>query len=243
MRIAAIIQARMGSTRLPGKVLKPLMDGTVLSHVIHRLQASELINEIVIATTTSQIDDAIQEETSRVGVRCYRGSEHDVLSRYYEAASEIDANIIVRVTSDCPMIDPFLVDEVIRLLIDQRADYASNVLERTLPRGLDAEVFTMKALTIAYEKAEHPEQREHVTPYLHQHPEIFKIVGHKHEVDYSQYRWTLDTPEDWQLISEIYELLYEPMKLFLWLDIMELMEQHPELAQINAHIEQKKLTT
>jgi spore coat polysaccharide biosynthesis protein SpsF len=232
----------MGSSRLPGKIMKKLMDRTVLAHVIERVKAVPEIGGIIIATTTLPQDEIIAAEADRLGVGCYRGSEQDVLSRYYEAAYEAKADAIVRITSDCPVLDPEVVSNIVRIFIENQADYASNTLERSFPRGLDAEVFTMQSLTEAYQSAAKPEQREHVTPFLYQTPERYRLCSYSFDIDYSHYRWTLDTQEDWDLIEKIYERLYAPNRLFTWQEVSQLMQQNPELPQINAHVEQKKLT-
>ncbi len=241
MKIVCIVQARMGSTRLPGKVLKKLVDCSVLEQVITRIKHVSAINDIVIATTTDVQDDVIVEEAKRIGVHYYRGSEHDVLSRYYEAAKLVDADAIVRVTSDCPVIDVAIIDQLIHLFQTEPCHYLSNTLERSYPRGLDVEIFTFDSLATAYRLAEKPEQREHVTPYIYQNPDRFSLVSNTHPIDYSHLRWTLDTLEDWELIERIYEQLYKPGQIFSWHEILALMERQPELTLLNAHVEQKKL--
>jgi spore coat polysaccharide biosynthesis protein SpsF len=241
MKTVAIVQARMGSTRLPGKVLKQLEGHSVLAHVLSRLKAVKTIDAIVVATTDAPLDDPIVSEAEYLGVHCFRGSEQDVLSRYYGAAVSVNAEVVVRITSDCPIIDPTVIEEVIRVHQKENVDYCSSVLERSFPRGLDTEVFTFAALVEAHGNALKPEQREHVTPYLYQNPQLFKLAGVRNEVDYSKYRWTLDTIEDWQLITEIYRHLYAQNSLFSWRVVLDLMNKYPHLADINAHIEQKKL--
>jgi spore coat polysaccharide biosynthesis protein SpsF len=241
MNTIAIIQARMGSTRLPGKVLRDLFGKSVLEHVITRLKKANNIDEIVVATTLLPPDEQIVEECSRLGVPVFRGNETDVLERYWQAASTFKANHIVRITSDCPLIDPSIVDSVIELLNQEGADYSSNAIRRTFPRGLDVEAFHIDSLEVAYRRADRPEQREHVTPYIYQNPQKFKLAHYVHEVDYSEYRWTLDTHEDWLMISAIYDQLYKPNEIFTWEEAIKLMLSHPELVLINRHIEQKKL--
>jgi spore coat polysaccharide biosynthesis protein SpsF len=242
MRTVAIIQARMGSTRLPGKVLLPLFDHSVLGHVIRRVQASQTLDDIIIATTNLLPDEAIATEAEKYHAKVYRGSEQDVLSRYYEAALEAQAECVVRITSDCPLIEPEIMDRVVRLREQAKADYASNVLHRSYPRGLDVEVFTMDALARAYHEGAKPDQREHVTPYLYQNPDQFHMASEVNEEDHSQYRWTLDTLEDWELIRRIYGELYTKNPRFSWREALRLMEYMPELAAINQHVEQKKLS-
>lgn len=240
MRVVAIIQARMGSSRLPGKVLKQLADRSVLGHVITRLSHSAKIDEIVIATTNCEQDYIITEEAGRYGVPFYRGDEQDVLSRYYHAAKQHQADVIIRVTSDCPLIDPDVCDDVFMAFLEHEADYASNVLERSYPRGLDTEVFHMQGLTEAYEQANSGFQKEHVTPYFYQNPDRFKLHSCRCQADLSHFRWTLDTVEDWTLIQAIYNHLYEPGRCFSWTDVLQLMQRSPELQEMNAHIIQKQ---
>lgn len=242
MKIIAIIQARLGSTRLPNKVLKNLCGSPVLLHVINRLKQSKYISEIIIATTTLPEDDAIQQFCEENGVKFYRGSSENVLSRYYEAAKKFNAETVIRITSDCPVIDPVLIDEMIEEYSKSNVDYMSNSLTRTFPRGLDAEIFSFTALEKAFNEAAKQYELEHVTPYIYQHPELFSLKNYTNDTDYSFHRWTLDTEEDYRLLTEIYEALYPVNKVFLWKDVLTLFEKRPELLEINKHIEQKKLS-
>lgn len=247
MKIVAIIQARMGSTRLPGKVMMKISGKTVLEHVITRVKQSKFINEIIIATTVKSDDDAIVEESKRLGVNYYRGSEDDVLSRYYYAAEEYNADVVIRITSDCPLIDPEILDQMIckfkNLYNDNKVDYLSNTIERTFPRGLDAEIFSFKILEEAFHNAEKTYEKEHVTPYIYENPDIFKLVGYKNNIDYSDHRWTLDTPEDFEFIKKIYGSLYNNNnnKLIRFDYIINYLKLYPEYLQINSNIDQKKL--
>ncbi|OPY58786.1 MAG: 3-deoxy-manno-octulosonate cytidylyltransferase [Pelotomaculum sp. PtaU1.Bin035] len=242
MRTVAIIQARISSTRLPGKVLLMLADKTVLAHVIERCQGAHLIDEVIVATTTKTADDPIEHEAKKYHIPCYRGSEDDVLRRYYEAAKTHHADKVVRITSDCPVLDPVVMNQVVSRFMDEPVvDYCSNTLERSFPRGLDTEVFSFDALEKAFIQANKSEEREHVTPYIYKNPRQFKLRSYENDVDFSNYRWTLDTEADWQLITEIFRFLYTPGQLFYWQKVIQLMQQHPELALINAHVEQKKL--
>jgi len=240
MKITAIVQARMGSTRLHGKVLMDLGGKTVLARVVERLRRATRVDEIVIATTDSAADNAIVRECHRLKASCFRGSEYDVLDRYYQAARVFAAAAVVRITSDCPVIDPHLVDETIRAFREQRCDYASNAFPRTYPRGLDTEVFTSGALKQAWHDAQQPYEREHVTPYLYEHPELFRLVSQRGHTDYSQYRWTLDTPEDLELLRAIYAR-FDNGDDFSWGEVIQLMEREPELAELNSHVVQKAL--
>jgi spore coat polysaccharide biosynthesis protein SpsF len=238
MKTAAIIQARMGSTRLPGKVLLDLGGETVLARVVRRLVRAKLLDEVLVATTTASADDAIVRECSRLGVSHFRGSELDVLDRYYSAASRAGTGVIVRITSDCPLIDPALVDQTIELFFEQQADYASNVLPRTYPRGLDVEAFATNALERAWREAEAQHQREHVTPYFYEHPDLFRLSFLNGDRDWSHYRWTLDTVEDLDLIRTIYGH-FENRDEFDWHDVIALMQREPDLERLNAHVTQK----
>lgn len=241
--IVAIIQARMGSSRLQGKVMKDICGKTVLAHDIERVKQAKLITDIVIATTKSPNDDIIVAEAINNGVKAYRGSEEDVLSRYYEAAVENKADVVVRITSDCPLLDPYLLDEMISYYLENKYDLVTNagsdLTKRTYPRGLDVEIFSFAYLKKAYEKAQKPYQREHVTPYIYENSS--NIYYYQNSRDDSKYRWTLDTEEDFQLIKEIYKNLYKGKHNFYFQDILDLFKRKPELFEININVEQKKL--
>ncbi|MDH3348768.1 MAG: glycosyltransferase family protein [Desulfobulbaceae bacterium] len=246
MKVVAIIQARMGSTRLPGKVMKLLAGKTVLAHVIERVLACPLLDQVVVATTELEQDDAIVTEAVRCGAAFFRGSETDVLARYYGAARAAEAEIVVRVTSDCPLFDPQVLTAMLKQFLAADAeggavDYLSNSLEKSFPRGLDAEVFTFVALEKAFRKATKDYEHEHVTPYLYQHPEEFVLSCYNNKRDLSRYRWTLDTPDDFLLISEIYRRLGGGGGIFSTESVLQLFEQQPELFEINAHVQQKQL--
>ncbi|MNW44049.1 3-deoxy-manno-octulosonate cytidylyltransferase [compost metagenome] len=242
LKTVAIVQARMRSTRLPGKVMKNLKGKTVLQHVVDRISQVPEIDQIVIATTSQSIDEQIVDEALNLGIKVYRGSEEDVLSRYYEAALESDADTIIRITSDCPIIDSEVISDIIRCYQNGDFDYVSNTISRTYPRGLDVEVFSFSSLQAAHNEANNNEYREHVTPFIYNHPARFKLYAFKAKNDYSRYRWTLDTIEDWTLIEKIYENLYKKGEIFTWRNVLDLMEAEPYLAEINANVEQKKLT-
>jgi len=238
-KLAAIIQARMGSTRLPGKVLAEVGGHPMLWYVIERTRAAKTLDDVIVATTTEPADDIIVAFCRQHGVSCFRGSETDVLDRYYHAACQHDVRIVVRITSDCPLIDPGIVDKTVRAFLAEQADYASNSLVRTYPRGLDTEVMTAGALETAWREAQQPYQRSHVTPYIYENPEWFRILSVTGEEDYSAYRWTVDTPEDLELVRAIYARFES--KEFLFSDVLRLMEREPELAEINRSIAQKAL--
>jgi len=238
VKTLAIVQARMGSGRLPGKVLMDLGGESVLARVVQRVRRAALVHEVIVATSASEKDDAVVAECRRMQVTCFRGSEHDVLDRYYKCAQSHAADAVVRITADCPLIDPDLVDATIQAFLDSPSDYASNALVPAYPRGLDVEVFTMLALARAWREAHRPYEREHVTPYLYEHPELFRLVSITADADYSQYRWTLDTVEDLQLLRAIYASL-GIRDDFGWCDVLQLMQREPQLSEINAHAVQK----
>jgi len=238
----AIVQARMGSTRLPGKVLTVIEEKPVLEHIIDRVRYSKNIHRIIVATTILKEDDVIEELCKKLNVECFRGNPEDVLDRYYQAALKYRVNWIVRITADCPVIDPVIIDKMITCYKKNigRYDYFSNVYPvRTYPLGLDVEIFTFATLRKLWENAKDPVEREHVTLYIHRHPEKFKIYNYKNKKDFSKYRWTLDTIEDLMLIKEIYGALYQKNKIFLHNDILALMKKRPELPKINEKIKQK----
>ena len=243
MNVICIIQARIGSSRLPEKVLKKIEGKTVLEHDVDRLKRVESINEIVIATTVEESDSKIVDEANRLNVKYFRGSGEDVLSRYYFAAKENKADIVVRVTSDCPLIDSQVTDEIIKFYIDNYPiyDYVSNTLDRTYPRGLDTEVFSFEALEKAFNEAKENFQREHVTPFIWDNNKEFSNYQFKDSRDNSHLRLTLDTAEDLELITEVYSELYSLDNKFGLKELINLFEKRPELIYINNEIEQKKI--
>jgi spore coat polysaccharide biosynthesis protein SpsF len=238
MRVVTIIQARMGSTRLPGKVLMDVAGQAMLQRVIERAARIDGVAEVVVATSTAQPDEAIVSACREWGIRCVRGSEDDVLSRYRLAAEEASAEAVVRVTSDCPLLDPEVSGQVVRRFVEERPDYASNIEERTWPRGLDTEVFTAEALKNADRQADQPYQREHVTPYIEEQTDRFRILPVTGGEDHSEHRWTVDTPEDLRFVREVYDELGGD-GLFSWTDVLELVQRRPELREINRHVRQK----
>ncbi len=240
MKIVAIIQARMGSTRLPGKVLMDLGGATVLSRVVHRTQRSRLVAQVVVATTTSGSDEVIVSEASKLEVPVFRGSEQDVLDRYWQASLKFHADVIVRITSDCPLIDPELIDQTIQTLLQEGADYGSNGLPPRFPRGLDAEVFTATALERAQQQAHKPYEREHVTPYFYENPEFFRLACINNSTNQGHHRWTLDTAEDLRFLRSIYSH-FSPRDSFSWREVLALVELQPSLSAINGHVRQKEL--
>ena len=231
----------MTSTRLPGKVLKEVLGKSLLEFQIERLKRVRLADEIVIATTINDTDQPIVDLCKKLDVRCFRGSEEDVLSRYYLAAVQYCAEVIVRITSDCPLIDPDIVNQVISLYLENNlsCEYASNIGTRSYPRGMDTEVFSLKSLTEANSKALLPAEREHVTPYIRLHSEKFMPRNLRNKEDKSQHRWTVDTTEDYELIKKIIEVLYLKKHEFTMQDCLDILAANPSWIKINQHIEQK----
>lgn len=243
MKTVIIVQARMTSTRLPGKVLKEVMGKPLLEYQIERLRQVKLADEIIIATTTNDTDLPIVAQCARLGIPVTRGSEHDVLARYYEAAKLHHADLIVRVTSDCPVIDPSVIDEAIQFYLDHRAeyDYVSNALTQSYPYGMAAEVFPFRVLEEAHQEAIAEPEREHVTPFIYTRPDRYRIGHVIHPENHSHHRWTVDTPEDFELVRRVIEALYPVKPEFNTQDILMLLKRYPEWVEINAHVQQKKL--
>lgn len=238
IRKVAILQARTGSTRLPGKVLMDIGGKTMLRRVVERARLAKRVDVVVVATTTAAADDAVVDECERIGTPFFRGQEDDVLDRHYQAALAFGADAIVRITSDCPLADPELVDEVVRAYETESADYASNNLVFTYPRGVDLQVVALTALERAWRGARAPYERAGVVPYIWQHPEMFRLVSVEADADYSQHRWTVDTAEDLEFVREVVARLGE-QPYHGWRDILALVGREPHLARINSHVRHK----
>jgi len=235
-RVVAILQARMSSSRLPGKVLTPLLGKPMLQLQCERIARSKLIDKLVIATSDDSSDDAIKAFCDAQQISCFRGALEDVLSRYYAAYQANPAQHIVRLTGDCPLTDPAIIDQVIALHLETEADYTSNCAPATLPDGLDVEVMRAEALSQAYHQAERPSEREHVTLYLRNHSERFNLHNYTHPCDHSGLRWTVDQAEDLALVTQVYQALYPKNAAFTTEDVLQLLERQPQLNQINADI-------
>jgi spore coat polysaccharide biosynthesis protein SpsF len=237
MTTAIIVQARMTSTRLPGKILADLAGRPMLAQELLRLRRCRLADEIVVATTTNASDDPVIELCRQLDVRCYRGDEHDVLSRYLGAMREAQADLVVRVTADCPLIDPDEVDRVIAGASD--VDYCANVLARTFPRGLDAEALWSDVLARVARLARSREAREHVTWFIRQErPELFAVRSIVGETDDSDLRWTVDEPEDLDLVRKIYAAAELDRRHVPYRELVQLVRTDPALQTINAHVQQ-----
>jgi spore coat polysaccharide biosynthesis protein SpsF len=242
--IIAIVQGRMGSRRLPGKVLKLIAGRPMLAHVVQRAAMATSIDEVIVATSDDPSDDPIEAFCDRQGYLCYRGSQYDVLDRFYQAASLSDADVVVRITADCPLIDPGVIDKTVDAFFEQGADFAANRLpppyKRTYPIGLDVEVCSFSALERAWQAATEPHEREHVLPYLYEQSGRFKVIVVDADQDYGHLRWTVDTESDLQLVRRLFEYLGD-REDFTWLDVLDIWQAHPELQQINADVQHKTM--
>lgn len=235
-KVIALIQARTGARRLPNKVLLKLGDKTVLEQVVGRVRRAGRIDDLAVVTTVAVDDLKIVELCSTNGIRVLCGSENDVLDRFYQAARLLKAEHIVRITADCPLMDPSVIDQVIDAYFDSGADYCSNVLTQTFPDGLDIEVFSFAALKKAWEKATMTSEREHVTPYIRNHKRMFKTVSLEHPRNLGVHRWTLDEARDYEFIRKIFDGLYDGNPYFGMDDILKYIESNPKLKAINADI-------
>lgn len=243
MKTVIIVQARMTSTRLPGKVMKTVLGKSLIEHQIERLKRVRLADELVIATTENTTDEPIITLCTSLAVPVYRGPEEDVLTRYHGAALAHGADVIVRVTSDCPLIDPAVIDQVIRFYLTSQPsfDYVSNRLEPSYPRGMDTEVFSFRSLSEAYLEGILSSDREHVTPFIYRHPNRYALGNIRYCEDQSRHRWTVDTKEDFELVQRIITALHPSNPYYKLEDILQLMACHQDWLLINSHVEQKKI--
>jgi spore coat polysaccharide biosynthesis protein SpsF len=234
MKTIGLVQARMGSSRLPGKVLADVAGVPMLHHVLSRAQRARRIDGVIVATSLATGDDRIEAFCESSGVAVFRGSEEDVLDRYLNAARQHGAEVVVRLTADCPLLDPEVIDLVIADYQQGGAEYVTNVIEPTYPDGLDTEVFSMKALERAWREARLRSEREHVTPYIRNHPELFAQRNVRGSEDLSGLRWTVDEPRDLLFVRHVYERMGRVH--FGMHEILELIGKHPEIAQLNSAI-------
>lgn len=241
-KTAVILQARVNSTRLPGKVLAEVAGRPLLALIVERARAAVRVDQLVVATTLRPDDDAVADLAGRLGVECFRGSEEDCLDRYYRAASRCGADTVVRLTGDNPLVDGGFIDWVIEQYADggEPYDYADSASSGTFPTGLSVEVFSFAALAAAWREDTNPRWREHVTPFIRQHPERFRLLHLTSPHDYSHMRWTVDTPEDLAFVRAVYERLGDPARAS-WRDVLALHAERPELAELNRHVRQKAL--
>ena len=242
MRINAIIQARCGYTRLPGKIFKDINGKPLLWHVVNRLTYVDLIDNIVVATTTNEKDNLTEEWCKKNEIKCYRGSEEDVLNRFYGAATEFPCDIIVRVTADDPFKEPKIINKIIKKLIDEKLDLSTNVFPPSYPEGLDCEVFTFDVLQTMEKTTNNSYDREHVTPYIYNNPDKFKIGNISSTRQLSSYRWTIDSAEDYEMVNAIYnKRKNEKDKLLLMEEILEILEENPEIIDINSNVKRSAM--
>ena len=259
MKTIAIIQGRMNSSRLPGKILLDIAGQPMLSRVFTRASRAAALTDTIFATTDDPSDDPVAEYCEMGGIPLYRGSQFDVLDRYYQAARRAKAEIVVRVTADCPVIDPALIDAVASTLIDGGYDFACNRLpppwKRTYPIGLDVEACTFAALKKAWDEADKLQHREHAMPYLYEgvqltavnrqletgtSPRGFKVALLQHTTDFGDYRWTVDTAEDLEFIRQVYAR-FDGRDDFTWKEVLDLVHDEPHLMEINAGVQHKTL--
>jgi len=235
--ILAILQARVSSSRLPGKVLEGILGKPMIERQIERVRRARRIERFVLATSTDSRDDSLAELGERIAVDCFRGSLDDVLDRFYQAARVYGAAHVVRLTGDCPLADPELIDKVIDFHVAGNFDYTSNTLKPSFPDGLDVEVLRFSALAHAWREADLPSEREHVTSFIYKHPERFQLGSYAGPEDLSHLRWTVDERKDLEFVRRVYEALYPGKPDFGIQDVLKLLASHPELTKINCTIE------
>lgn len=234
MTVLCVLQARVSSVRLPGKVLKPILGEPMLARQVERVRRATRIDALTIATSTEPSDDAIAALCARIDVDCYRGSLDDVLDRFYAAAARTHPEHVMRLTGDCPLTDPALLDRLIELHRSGGYDYSSNTLHRMYPDGLDAEIFTYRLLERAWHEADSPRDREHVTPYMYEGGRDLRRGSLEDAVDRSGMRWTVDHPEDYEFVRRVFEALYPEDPAFDAEAVHRLLDAHPEIAAVNA---------
>jgi spore coat polysaccharide biosynthesis protein SpsF (cytidylyltransferase family) len=234
MKTVAILQARMASSRLPGKILADIEGKPMLQRVWDRAVQIDGLDGAVVATTTLSSDDPVETFCQARGIPCFRGSVDDVLDRFYQAALQLKADIILRLTADCPLLDPVVSSRVLRELGTSSCDYSSNALQPTFPDGLDSEAFSFAVLETAWKEADKKSEREHVTPFIYNHPKRFRLHRVLNETDLSSHRWTVDENRDLEFIRSVYRHFGE--KDFGCTDVLTLLEKKPDLADLNQGI-------
>jgi spore coat polysaccharide biosynthesis protein SpsF len=258
-RVVAIIQGRMSSSRLPGKILADIAGQPMLTRVYTRTSRAQTLDEVIFATTIDASDDLVAEYCDFSGILFTRGSLFDVLDRYYQAAMQAEAEVVVRITADCPVIDPALIDDVVNTLLEDEYDFVCNRLpppwSRTYPIGLDVEACTFKVLKKAWKEAKEPQHREHAMPYFYEGVKLtrqsrtletgtslreFNIALLHHTTDFGDYRWTVDTPEDLEFMRQVYSR-FDGRDDFTWKEVLDLVHDEPELMKINTGVQHKTL--
>jgi spore coat polysaccharide biosynthesis protein SpsF len=238
--ILGIVQARTSSSRLPGKILKPILGTPMLEHQIRRLRRSRGMDKLIVATSSDPSDDPLAALARNIGIDCFRGSLDDVLDRFFQAARTYSPEHVVRLTGDCPLADPAIVDAAIRLHLETGADYTTNAVQASWPDGLDVEVCRFASLEEAWREARLPSQREHVTPFINQQPQRYRITHMKADLDLSHLRWTVDEPADLVFVNTVYERLYPVNPEFTTADILSLLEREPALADMNSQFQRNE---
>lgn len=228
----------MSSSRLPGKVTRTVVGQPMLSLQLERLKRTKMIDRLVVATSTGSDDDEIEKLCTECDVACFRGELNDVLDRYYQAAREYGADTIMRLTADCPLTDPEVIDRLIEFFEGGNFDYASNVIERTWPRGLDAEIMSFETLERVWHEAKTKPEREHVTLHIYTHPQRFRLGSLTNDIDLSHLRWTVDEAADMEMVSCVYEALYREDPTFTTADVVAYLDRNPQVAAINASVQQ-----
>lgn len=234
--ILTILQARASSSRLPGKVMLPVLGKPMLARQLERVRRARLIGNLLVATSTDTTDEPIETLCRTEGVNCHRGSLDDVLDRFYQAAAVKNPDLVVRLTGDCPLADPEVIDAVIGFFLAGDYDYASNAVEPTFPDGLDVEVFRFACLKTAWQEARLPSQREHVTLFIHGQPDRFRIGSFRREPNLGHLRWTVDEPADLEFVRRVYETLYPQNPGFGMTEVLDLLSTNPEIGLINTGI-------
>lgn len=242
-KVVAIIQARVGSSRLPGKVLAEIADAPMLEHVLNRSARIEGVEEVVLATTDRPDDDPLVDLCGSLDFGVHRGHPTDVLDRYYHAARSVEADVVVRITGDCPLLDPLVSEETLEAFLNSEPplDFAANRLpdHRTYPIGLDTEVCSMSSLSAAWNEAKEPHQREHVMPYLYENPGRFRTKVLDAPGDWGDLRWTVDTQDDLEFVRAVFKA-FAPRRTFNWREVLALLERKPELAEINRDVQHRR---
>ena len=240
-KILTVVQARIGSSRLPGKVLLPLAGRPLLVRMVERVRRAHLAGTVVVATTHDPADDAIAELCAAHGLECFRGDALDLLDRHYQAARHYGADVVLKIPSDCPLIDPAVIDEVVGFYLHfaDRYDFVSNLHPATFPDGNDVEIMPIAALETAWREARRPLEREHTTPFFWENPGRFRLgnVEWETDLDYSMsHRWTIDYPEDYEFIKAVYDALYSTKPDFGLDEVLHLLARRPDIAHLNAHL-------
>ncbi len=238
-KITVIIQARTQSIRLPNKVLALIENQSLIWHIIKRLKKSEIIEQIILATSSRKEDKKLVEIANNCEILSFVGDENDVLSRFYYAALKFNADPIIRITGDCPLVDPDLLDKMLKLYLENNYDYVSNTITPTYPDGLDIEIFSMDALTKSFKEAKQKSEREHVTPYIWKNPKKFLLHNFENAEDESKFRWCVDEQEDLELIRKIYAN-FKPKIVFSFDEVIQFIKSNPNISKINKTIKRNE---